>query len=84
MKSAFVATLALASACTEGVPSEPRELAEMPQLSAVVDVDITPDSPSPGLRAFMDYPGDVCYTLDDARALVDNAEPEQFEPGGPR
>lgn len=84
---AFVAMLA---ACTDPLPREERPLAEMPTLSAVVDVDVgVPEDPfgppnvSPGLSVYMDYAGATCYSLHaTTRAHVDGIEPETLLVGG--
>ena len=81
---------AFSGGCTDPLEREVRELAAMPNLDAVVDVDVgVPQDPfglpsySTGLSVFIDYAGDVCYSLHaSATALVDGTTPETFMIGG--
>src|SRR5687768_3816635 len=85
---AFVALLA--TGCVESMEGEERRLAELGELSAVVDVDVgVPQDPygfpnyATGLSVFIDYPSSTCYSLDDsASAKIDDVDPDTFMTGG--
>ena len=84
---AFVALLA---ACTDSLPHEERTLAAMPNLSAVVDVDVgvpadpfASSSAATGLGVSMDYPDAACYSLaTTTHATIDGLAPEILVVGG--
>src|SRR5688572_31729844 len=84
----LVATLA---ACTEPLPREERQLADISELTAVVDTDVgVPQDPfgtpniATGLSVLIDYANtDTCYSLHaSATARVDGLEPDVFFTGG--
>jgi hypothetical protein len=84
----LLSLLPLVAACGPSLDHEARDLADIEDLSAVVMADVgTPSDPIgfpvalPALSAFIDYPGDDCYSLR-AAATVDGSVPDTFIAGG--